>query len=308
MRMILLMIGLLVSTGVLAEVADFKTARRTFIETLDKIAAERTDRLQTLQTGYLKNLQDNRKTQTASGNLDNVMAVRAEIERVTNWVEPTESDRQKLPADLQAMRRQYDAGVSRIIAEALAKSTELRQTYARDLEAQQRRLTQLDQIDAALLVKKERDQLLETLKAAPPAPPTAPPPVAAEVPAVKPAAPGVEKKISIRAFIDGSEELLISGLRIWYVHPSRGQGQREPTVINGQNWQPVWRDGKCLPFDRLMTMLPSIELPNLEVKMISGPGTVRILNSPNRLNHYQLSIMIENSRNKPSWHEFEIAW
>jgi hypothetical protein len=309
---ILLLIGIFVTAAFAhAEVSELESARREYLAELEKIATERSDRFQVLQAGYLKNLQDFRKAATAQGNLDNVMAVRAEIDRVTNWVEPPESEKKKLPSDLQPVRRQYDAGLARIVADGLAKSTALRQAYARDLEAMQRRLTQLDQIDAALVVKQERNRLLEAMKDTPPAPPTTP--VTPEVPAVTPANPVSQKKISIRALIDGSDELLIAGLRVWYVHrnganPGRSNNQTEPTVVNGQKWQPVWRDGRCIPYDRLMTALPSMELPSLAVKKVAGRGEVRILAQPSRENHYTLSIQINDSGSGSDWYELEISW
>lgn len=174
--MVMVALWLALTLAAVAQSApELEAVRQPFLKALDAIATERMERLQRLQSDYLRALEDLRKKLTAEGNLTGVLAVRAELARAAEWQDPTPVQEREMPAALAQLRRQFVADRERILAELKLRDDALRAGYLRDLEALQRRLTQEDKIEAALAVKAERDRMTAPAPvtvAPPPAPPT----------------------------------------------------------------------------------------------------------------------------------------
>jgi len=144
---------------------------------------------------YVTQLDVLQKDLTARGDLDGVLAAKTEKERMDRALSPDE--RRALPASVNALRGKYDQAIDQLAA--TQKVTELASVrdYATALDALQKRLTQKGDLDAALLVKSERDSvatelvLLESTRTPPPAVggPSTPAPVATSAPVARVAAP-----------------------------------------------------------------------------------------------------------------------
>ena len=141
------------------------------------IAAAGESKIKRANADYLAALDEFRRGVTANGDLDGVLAAKAEIERVKANRVTTEAHKKSMPAVLLKKREAYDAGVMRLVTDMQRQQTAQQGLYARELELLQKQLTQRNDITGAIAVRQEKGRILAELKAAgveaPPPSPTA---------------------------------------------------------------------------------------------------------------------------------------
>jgi hypothetical protein len=130
-----------------------------------------------LQKWYHSALDAVKTNATAKGQLDDVLAVDAERERVERDLTPEEAG--KLPPTLRTVRAQYDQARAQQSAQQRASVAASVRAYVATLEALEKRLTQKSDVPNAVATRKERTAAEEELKTLAT--------VAAPAPAVKPA-------------------------------------------------------------------------------------------------------------------------
>jgi hypothetical protein len=270
-------------------VPELDALRQPFLKALDALATERMERLQNLQAGYLRALEDLRKTMVGQGDLTGVLATKAELTRAAEWAAPTAAQEREMPAALAQLRRQFTAGMERTLADYKPREESLRAGYLRDLEALQKQLTQADKIEAALAVRAEHDRYV-----APPAvvAPT-PAPVAEEGPPWKrrrrPAeGPVVEKVIELGSGVKVSEgrdlETVVSVDRGKTFTPAVVTSMpRDHAVVEGTQYVkplllPPLRDFHFLRFKRTFTLPEGFRYARLEMDVFADDAAEVYLN------------------------------
>lgn len=133
---------------------------------LKAISDEGDQRCERLKSEYVAALGEVENAMTSKGDLDAVLAVRAERERVRDGRETSDADKKAMPSSLLGYRKRYETNLRRILDEIRQKQTNVQKLYAKDLGPLQISLTQQGKIDAALVVKQERERILADLPSA----------------------------------------------------------------------------------------------------------------------------------------------
>lgn len=176
------------------------------------------DRLAAALSRYSAKLDEIYARHRESGDLDAVLAVRAERARFLADGAPTEAGRVAAPADLAALQDQFLRQHARWIGEREAAISGFAQVRLRELFTLQKELTRQDKIEEALAVRKQ----IEALKAEHPGlaeTPSSPEPAPAAVPPASPAPP--EPPVDAHAmewrFEEGSGKLSlpVEGTQAW---------------------------------------------------------------------------------------------
>lgn len=128
-----------------------------------------------------------------------------------------------------------------------------------------------------------------------------------------------QSKISIQAFVDGSELIYIKEDKICIQHLAGTTfvGKFVPISINGTNnkWSPVWNkaisEEHQLPKEA--TALPSKgewDASNMKVDIrTTGFGTCEVINYPNSKSDHILAIKIDDTiADNPHWYFINIDW
>jgi hypothetical protein len=155
--------------------ADAEIARLQdgFKASADALAAERAKWLAALNDWYSAGLDKVHADRSAAGDLDGVLAVKAERARFSAQGETSADQIQAMPATLRTLRETYNASLKRITDEVARRTAAANLKQSADFEALQRRVTMTGDIEQALKIKRAKESFL-----APPAPaaPVAPAP------------------------------------------------------------------------------------------------------------------------------------
>jgi hypothetical protein len=151
---------------VAAEIAKLEPPYKAALEGI-KAEQEKWDKA--LETWYLGALDAVLADRAKAGDLDGSVATKAERERVVAHTETTAEQIQKMPATLRTVRGTYEASRKQTAAELARRTAAANQKYLADLDALQRRLTQQNEIDDALLVKAEKTRFTTALAGGGPA-------------------------------------------------------------------------------------------------------------------------------------------
>jgi hypothetical protein len=162
-----------------AEVARLQEGYKAATEA---IAAERVKWTTALDTWYVGALDKIQADRSAAGDLDGVLAVKAERARHSAQAAPTAEELKAMPATLRTVRDTYTSSLKKTVDELDRRTAAANAKLAADLEALQKRITMTGDIEQALKVKRVKESILSPAPAAPlastpqPAPP--PPPAA----------------------------------------------------------------------------------------------------------------------------------
>ena len=137
---------------------------------LDEVAADYEKWLATLQAWYLSSLDKLQAERTKAGDLEGVLAFKAERERIESHTETTREQVHAMPETLAKLRAAYEPALKRIVDQAAQRKDAARGKYFARLEALQKSLTLSIDLDNALLVRAEKDRIAaEMAEAAGPA-------------------------------------------------------------------------------------------------------------------------------------------
>jgi len=128
-----------------------------------------------------------------------------------------------------------------------------------------------------------------------------------------------DAKLVIRSLIDGSDDLMIRGDQVWFVHssyelPGRWQGGNEPTYLNDEEWLPVWQGSNS---DKYVIQDKDAALPantafteeTLSVTAKGGHGKVVVSEYPSADNDYTLKMQIDDrGPDGANWYRIRINW
>ena len=145
---------------------DLNVVSKKYSDTWRQIEARREERLSALKTQYLAALENLYQKAIAKGDLDGVIAVKSEKDRILTDVSLGDAERAALPAELKTQRSSYDQGSARVIKEQGDQLRQLYDKYKKTLEFQEKNLTLQGRVDDALAVRSEKERMMDDLPAA----------------------------------------------------------------------------------------------------------------------------------------------
>jgi hypothetical protein len=144
---------------------DLNVVSKKYADAWRQIENRRDDRLTSMKTQYLEVLDGLYQSAISKGDLDSVIAVKAEKDRILTDVAPTDAERAALPEVLKKPRSSYDQNVARVLKEQGDQLRQLYDKYKKTLEAQERKLTVQGRVDDALAVRAEKERMMDDLPA-----------------------------------------------------------------------------------------------------------------------------------------------
>lgn len=120
-------------------------------------------------------------------------------------------------------------------------------------------------------------------------------------------------RLVVKAYIDGSDFLMIRGNQLRWVHrgwerPGLDSGE-QPTFLNGTAWWPEWQKGLVSLPIKLADPLPSS--PGVQVHLVSAKarGSVVFAEHPSSENDYSLTVLFDDDGiNGAAWYEIALEW
>lgn len=155
---------------------DLNVVSEKYSDTWRQIESRREERLSALKTQYLAALDNLYQNAISKGDLDGVIAVKSEKDRILTDVSPTDAERAALPEELRTSRSSYDQNSARVIKEQGDQFRQLYNKYKKMLESQEKKLTVQGRVDDALAVRSEKERMMDDLPAVTSERPSAPPP------------------------------------------------------------------------------------------------------------------------------------
>lgn len=162
---------------------DLNVVSKRYSDTWRQIETRREERVSALKTQYLAALETLYQKAISKGDLDGVIAVKSEKDRILTDVSLADAERAALPEALKTQRLSYDQNSARVIKEQGDQLRQLYDKYKKMLELQEKKLTLQGLVDDALAVRAEKERMMDDLPAA-----------AGEQPAA-PAAPAATKPV-----------------------------------------------------------------------------------------------------------------
>ena len=125
--------------------------------------------------------------------------------------------------------------------------------------------------------------------------------------------------LSIRAYIDGEDYLLVRGNEVWYQHltctlPGKGDGKDYPTYLGDEAWNPTWNgsgDGAASERHALPAAFGSLPTDVGTIVSLENNSTrcsVSISSQPSQDNDYTLAIFLSDVQNGAAWCDFTITY
>jgi hypothetical protein len=115
--------------------------------------------------------------------------------------------------------------------------------------------------------------------------------------------------LTLRAFIDGSDVIKVSGDKLWIEHAT-GSLPGKLIYINGQTWTPTWTtNGVSAEFVGLKPPFRARVGQKIQVTRLAGRGVVSIQQFPSADNDQTLAARIDDEEfGGADWYEIGISW
>ena len=153
---------------------DLNVVSKKYSDTWRQIESLREERLSTIKTQYLAVLENLYQKAISKGDLDDVIVVKSEKDRILTDVSPTDAERAAMPEELKKSRVAYDQHTVRVVKEQGDQLRQLYDKYKKMLELQEKKLTLLGRVDDALAVRAEKERMMDDLPAVESPTPAAP--------------------------------------------------------------------------------------------------------------------------------------
>jgi hypothetical protein len=136
-------------------------ARITALQIPIRAATEESEKATAaLQTSYLGALKQLLSERSSAGDLDTVIAVKAEQDRITANVQPIAEEVQGMPPALRKLRTTYDTAAKRNADDTARRMDLANRGYLANLEALQKSLTSGGNLEQALVVRAEKERFI----------------------------------------------------------------------------------------------------------------------------------------------------
>ena len=115
--------------------------------------------------------------------------------------------------------------------------------------------------------------------------------------------------LTVRAYIDGSDVIKVSGDRLWFEHAT-GSLPGKLIHINGQIWTPTWlTNGISSEFLGLKPPFRAGAGHRIQVTRLMGRGVASIQQFPSADNDQTLAARIDDEEfGGADWYEIGISW
>jgi hypothetical protein len=145
--------------------SDLAILEAAYKADMGDIAADYEKWAEALQKWYLGALDKLGGERVKSGDLEGALAFKSERERIAARAETTPEQTQAMPASLAKLRAAYEPELKKIVDEAGRRKDAARGKHIGRLDALQKRLTMAGDIDDAVLVRAEKDQIASEMAA-----------------------------------------------------------------------------------------------------------------------------------------------
>jgi len=119
---------------------------------------------------------------------------------------------------------------------------------------------------------------------------------------------GNRQQLTIRAFIDGSDVVKLSGNRLWIEHETFKLPEKA-IYVNGKAWSPNWKDNVSSAFEGISPAFKPRDPQKIQISKRAGRGDVTITQMPTSQNDETLAIKIsDNDFDSADWYEILVSW
>ena len=125
----------------------------------DQLTIEKARKTDKLKIDYSQALQKAGESAKTVGDLDLVLAIKDETQRLKNGTESTIEEQKKMPKPLADLRTKFETASLRITDEYAAQLAKLTARYIQNLELLEKKLTAGDNIDGAIAVRAEKERI-----------------------------------------------------------------------------------------------------------------------------------------------------
>jgi hypothetical protein len=114
------------------------------------------------------------------------------------------------------------------------------------------------------------------------------------------------KKVTFRAYVDGTDVVKISGSRLWIEH---GDFQLPTRIrINGEKWNPTWDSDTSSTYKLRRAFRPGSP-ESIKFTKQFGRGAISIVQTPAPSNDETLAIKLDDGPyGGADWYEFTVSW
>ena len=132
-----------------------------------------------------------------------------------------------------------------------------------------------------------------------------------ETPTALPTPDYTGSKLTLRAAIDGLDEVHVKGKNLWYKHLD--YTIPNSTTVNGTAWTPKWTgewpNSQTSDNFEISPALPSSGMVNCQLLSYKARGKIVITQQPKTDNGYELIVLLDDSNEGAAdFYEFELVW
>ena len=115
-------------------------------------------------------------------------------------------------------------------------------------------------------------------------------------------------QLTVKAFIDSSDVVKVSGNRLWFEHET-GTLPGRNIFVNGKAWSPSWTNNVSTEFVGLNPAFRPRDPQNIQITKHIGRGTVSVAQFPSPTNDETLAVRIDDEESGGAdWYEVVISW
>lgn len=267
----------------------------TKVAALEKPVAE-------LTAGYAQQLEKLAGQFQKQGKLQDLLAVRKEMDRLTQGQPRTEGP---TPPELARLQDIYDREASKLREAIQAQTAKIYTAYVTLLEDSKKTLTQNNQVVEALKAQAEQQRvqaLIDTLASSKTAPSAL-------------QAGAAETKM--RMALDMVLTLCVRGNEAWFDQsgergggftPGRNSQKDNPITLDGKDFFPTWINSVSSRMKMDSFTIPTNRLVDVRAVHTSGRGTVEVTEQPSPDNQYTVKLVMKDIGASWDWIEFRLAW
>jgi hypothetical protein len=115
-------------------------------------------------------------------------------------------------------------------------------------------------------------------------------------------------QLTVKAFIDASDVVKVSGNRLWFEHET-GTLPGRNIFVNGKAWSPSWTNDVSTEFVGLNPAFRPHDPQKIQITKRVGRGTVSVAQFPSPANDETLAVRIDDvDFGGADWYEIDISW
>ena len=115
-------------------------------------------------------------------------------------------------------------------------------------------------------------------------------------------------QLTVKAFIDASDVVKVSGNRLWFEHETGALPGRN-IFVNGKAWSPSWTNNVSAEFVGLNPAFRPHDPQKIQITKRVGRGTVSVAQFPSPANDETLAVRIDDvDFGGADWYEVVISW